>query len=155
MAGPDYAEAKDWLIANNTLAFNKHSSGIVLWQDGIENCVVQNNIFYKNGGPNGIVFYTQQGRRHVVKNNLFFPSGENLASTEPDAYEAGDNQQANPLFTDPESFDFHLKPGSPAIDAGADLTGRGVKTDFDGDARPAGKGFDIGADEFKTTGAAP
>lgn len=76
MAGPEYAEAKDWLIMNNTLAFNKHSSGLVIWQDGVENCTVQNNIFYKNGGPNGIVFYSQKGRRHIVRNNIFYPPGE-------------------------------------------------------------------------------
>ncbi|MDH4241907.1 MAG: DUF1565 domain-containing protein, partial [Phycisphaerae bacterium] len=38
MAGPEYADAKNWLIANNTLAFNKNRAGIVIWQDGVENC---------------------------------------------------------------------------------------------------------------------
>jgi len=73
MAGPEYAEAKNWLIANNTIAFNKNRAGIVIWQDGVENCVVQNNILYKNGGVNGILFYSQQGRRHPVRNNIFYP----------------------------------------------------------------------------------
>jgi hypothetical protein len=154
MAGPEYAEAKDWLIANNTLAFNKVSAGIVLWQDGVENCQILNNIFYKNGGSNGIVFYTQKGRRHVVRNNIFFPPGDNLASTEPDTHQAADNREVDPLFTDPKSFDFHIKPGSPAIDAGADLASRRLKNDFEGDARPQGKGFDIGADELGTGASA-
>ena len=35
--------------------------------------------------------------------------------------------------------------GSPAVNAG---TNAGVPNDFDGDSRPAGPGFDIGADEF-------
>jgi hypothetical protein len=151
--GPEFAEAKNWLIANNTLAFNKVSSGIVLWQDGVENCVIRNNIFFKNGGCNGITFYTQKGRRHVVKNNIFFPAGENLAATEPDAYDASDNLQVDPLFENPESFNFRLKAGSPAIDKGADLTERGVKVDLDGGPRPQGKAFDIGAHEFKEGGA--
>ncbi|MFS2215010.1 choice-of-anchor Q domain-containing protein [Telluria sp. Tellsp104] len=48
---------------------------------------------------------------------------------------------------------YHLKPGSPAIDTGLNRTGaNGVPAaDFDGDARPVNK-IDIGADEV---GAAP
>ncbi len=38
-----------------------------------------------------------------------------------------------------------LQDGSAAIDAGVDT---GVSLDIDGDARPAGQGYDIGADEY-------
>jgi hypothetical protein len=153
MAGPEYAEAKGWLIANNTLAFQKHSSGLVLWQDGVENCVVQNNIFYKNAEPNGIVFYTQGQRRHRVRNNIFFPPGESLASSEKDAYQAIDNRQADPRFADSDSLDFRLQAGSPAIDAG--LADRAPKVDFEGKPRPQGGGVDIGALEFTPDPATP
>jgi len=40
---------------------------------------------------------------------------------------------------------YHLQVGSAAMDAGVDA---GVDHDIDGDARPLGRGFDIGADEF-------
>jgi len=145
MAGPEYADAKNWLIANNTLAFNKNRAGIVIWQYGVENCIVQNNIFYKNGGVNGILFYTQEGRRHPIRNNIFFPPGENLAATEEGAYEASENQETDPQFVNAESFDFHLKAGSPAIDAGK--ANRAPKRDFDGKRRPQGDKVDIGAYE--------
>jgi pectate lyase len=145
MAGPEYAEAKNWLIANNTFAFNKNRAGMVIWQDGVENCVVQNNIFFKNGGVNGILFYTQKDRRHLIRNNIFYPPGENLVSSEENAYQAIDNQQIDPRFVEVESFDFHLKADSPAIDRGSD--DRAPKTDFEGKPRSQGKKVDVGAYE--------
>src|SRR6266576_5710352 len=38
-------------------------------------------------------------------------------------------------------FDFQLKARSPVIDAGVGFSAKGVEIDFDGDARPSGKGF--------------
>lgn len=54
----------------------------------------------------------------------------------------------NPVYGDPAFVvpgDYHLDAGSAAIDAGVDA---GLSEDFDGDARPLGSGFDIGADEY-------
>ena len=55
------------------------------------------------------------------------------------------NIEANPLFLGENNY--HLRPGSPCIDAGTDV---GVYTDMDGQSRPWGAGFDIGADEYST-----
>jgi hypothetical protein len=49
----------------------------------------------------------------------------------------------DPLFVSSATHDYHLSAGSPAIDA-ADF---GPDHDFEGDARPSGSRFDIGADE--------
>ena len=51
---------------------------------------------------------------------------------------------ADPLFVDPANGAYHLGPDSPAVDAGIDA---GVTTDYDGDTRPQGYGYDIGYDE--------
>ena len=124
----------------------------------MEDCVVQNNIFYKNGGVNGVLFYTQQDRRHLVRNNVFYPPGENLVSTEDNAYQAIDNQQIDPRFVDADSFDFRLEPASAAIDAG--VADRAPQTDFEGRRRPQGDRVDVGAYELpratgKPTEASP
>ncbi len=51
----------------------------------------------------------------------------------------------DPAFADPAAWDYHLTAGSPAIDAG---THSGVRTDFEGDPRPANADYDLGADEY-------
>lgn len=55
------------------------------------------------------------------------------------------NIWSDPAFVDPDGGDYHLGPASAAVDAGVNA---GVTTDMDGDARPLGAGYDIGADEF-------
>lgn len=61
----------------------------------------------------------------------------------------GSNNKVNldPRFVDPANNDFHLLPGSPAIDA-ADPTAT-ESADFEGTPRPQGAGRDIGAFEYK------
>lgn len=67
---------------------------------------------------------------------------------------AGDEVSANligvkPLFRsyNPDgSGDFHVQPGSPAIDHGTSFDA--PSTDFDGTHRPQGAGYDIGAYEY-------
>jgi hypothetical protein len=55
------------------------------------------------------------------------------------------NVWGNPIFVNPEGGDYHIGPGSAARDAGVNA---GATEDIDGDARPEGAGYDIGADEY-------
>jgi hypothetical protein len=58
---------------------------------------------------------------------------------------AGTNPlHGNPAFVDPAEGDYHIGPGSAAIDAAVDV---GETHDLDGDERPIGSAPDIGADE--------
>ncbi|MCX7681277.1 MAG: right-handed parallel beta-helix repeat-containing protein [Anaerolineae bacterium] len=52
---------------------------------------------------------------------------------------------ADPKFRNRAELDYHLLLGSPAVDRGRNA---GVDHDIDGDARPQGGGFDVGADEL-------
>lgn len=54
-------------------------------------------------------------------------------------------------LSNPAKFDLHLKPGSPAIDAGD--ASYAPATDFDGVALPQGLKYDIGAYEYVATNA--
>ena len=74
--------------------------------------------------------------------NLFFgvptPTAGGVTS-------GGHSFTANPAFINPAQADYHLRAGSPAIDAGLNA---GLAVDVDGDPRPQDAGFDIGYDEF-------
>jgi hypothetical protein len=71
-------------------------------------------------------------------NNLWFGAG---AAPSFDASAV----TGDPLLASPTTFDFHLKSGSAAIDHGVVTE---ATFDFDGNARPQGAAFDIGAYEF-------
>ncbi|MDD2798060.1 MAG: T9SS type A sorting domain-containing protein [Bacteroidales bacterium] len=58
-------------------------------------------------------------------------------------------------FVDALNHNYRLVSGSPAIDAGVDVSTSGITTDIEGTARPQGLGYDMGAYEYSTTGITP
>jgi len=55
------------------------------------------------------------------------------------------NIWGNPAFVNPAGYNYHIGSGSAALDSGVNA---GVTNDIDGEPRPVGAGFDIGADEL-------
>ena len=55
--------------------------------------------------------------------------------------------RGDPAFVDPDAGNYHIGRMSAAIDHGIDA---GVKHDIDGQPRPLGEGYDVGADEVPT-----
>lgn len=159
------APSSDWLIANNTFAYNRNRAAIVLWGSP-KNIRVENNIFYENCNLHSICNNREQGlsissgvRGATIKNNLFFASGSggtlpySSTATEGVQFTQSGNivNTANPRFvsagaTIPGAPDFELQDGSPAIDKG--LTLSDVPYDYRGLSRPEGGRYDIGAFEM-------
>jgi hypothetical protein len=137
---------------------------------------IYNNVLYNNGS-NGIYedehaqFQVQRAGTGLLtfRNNILYAeSGETYYWLEPgllpSVLNAGNNLwfnagtapawdvhsvNADPLFVHVSTKDFHLQPGSPAIDTGINT---GVASDYEGVSRPQGRAFDIGAYEYTSGG---
>ncbi|MBX3301830.1 MAG: right-handed parallel beta-helix repeat-containing protein [Nitrospira sp.] len=161
-AGPEYADSKNWTIANNTFAYQKGQAGLVVWGSTCHNARVENNIFYENavkkgtGSEQGITFLSTTCTGTTVRNNLAYASGSGgtkfTAGAAPGLTQSGNVVNTiNPKFanapaTFPSSPNFSLTSGSPAIDRGLSLSA--TKTSFPGISRPKQSGYDIGAYEY-------
>jgi hypothetical protein len=155
-AGPEFASARRWHIAHNTIAFQQNRAGIVVWQPEATDCVIENNIFFRNavtlggGDCQGIDFVTA-GDKHIIRNNIFFGPGRTAIQGNSGAYTAAANlEDKDPLFVDAERGDFHLREGSPAIDSASSQSA--VSADIERIPRPPGKARDIGAFENRNKG---
>ncbi len=132
----------DLTILNNTFTSNvsfttAHSpSGISL--TNVLNAIIQNNIFFNLPGH---IIYLQNSSVNGGRNLMFRIDGQALQNSDTYSHE-NDFWGVDPLFV--SATDFHLAVGSPAIDAGLAVP---VATDFDGNPRPQGAGYDIGAYE--------
>jgi hypothetical protein len=95
---------------------------------------LRNNIVYVHAGEN---YLERPGVDSKItgSHNLWFGAGPG-----PESLSA--NINADPKFVNPENFDFHLQPRSPAIGNGVST---GITLDFDGVPRPQNIACDLGA----------
>ncbi len=133
------------LLANNTIVHNDPVGVYAGWYDsGYSSLTLTNNIIvshttaiyaYPDANPNVVT-----ATRTLFYGNLQDTDGASILNT-------GGITGSNPRFVDPAGGNYHLKAGSPAMDAGISLPW--LTTDLDGDSRPwpAGGDYDIGADE--------
>ena len=141
-----YTTVNNMEVCNNVFAYNG-ANGIVLWQalNGVD---IQNNIIYKNH-HSGIGSWDAHGSGVMVEHDLSFGNalGDfNFTDGGSDfSYNLGATISADPRLVNEGSthFDSHLRHGSPAIQAGANLSSAFV-TDKAGKQRPSSGAWDLG-----------
>ena len=140
-------------VIGNTIMRNRTGIWLSIWSSG-EPRTFRNNLVGEN--EIGVFSETRIGvdsdlDEVIWEHNLVFGNGVDYQEV-PDQTGLNGNISVDPLFVDSAAGDFHLQPGSPAIDAGSpllapalDFDGAPRPFDGDGDGTPA---FDIGAFEF-------
>jgi hypothetical protein len=101
--------------------------------------IIENNISYAaSAGKSGLDIYGGQSAANITAgHNVFFNTTSAIGL-------GAGSLTSDPLFVNASSYDFHLQPSSPAINAGIDV---GVALDRDGNPRVGAP--DIGAYEFQ------
>lgn len=161
-------------VYNNIAYSNKwvglHVSDCCIAVHPMQSLELINNSLYRNGWDpwgGGIAHDNPQASNVVIRNNI---SSQNLSFQIAvaanvltgnyavdhnliDGYRGGEGEtygddyvEGDPRFLSPAAANFHLPGDSPAVDRGSP-TGAPAR-DFDGQARPFGAGYDIGAYEY-------
>ncbi len=140
----------NWIVENNVVAVD-HWHGISLY-GAFYSRIVNNTVVDINNaspGPSWILINTHKDGTPsgdcVIRNNIatHVTATEGVSEDHNTVIEY--NEYAD-LFADFENFDFHLKPDAPAINAGsAELA---PDSDIEGNPRPNGEDYDIGAYEY-------
>ncbi|SHH51634.1 Right handed beta helix region [Chryseolinea serpens] len=119
-----------FMVMNNTIV-NCPQFDIIMYSEGPPTSRIANNIFVTNqaSGYTFIKYNSPTAQARTVEAN-------NLKTTDINSVK----------FTNAAAMDYHLLTGSPAINAGTDLTSYGVTVDMDGKARVGA--YDQGAFEF-------
>ncbi len=139
-----------WVNSPNPLAFGTF--------------VLKNNIMYApNAVSNGyFILWNAPGTSLESDNNIANPN--TFSSYNGNSYSLinwqnlpgqndSNSSNVNPLLVNPSGGNYHLAGNSPAIDNGTFVAG--LYEDYDGNLRPQGSGYDIGAYENISTGGAP
>ena len=135
-------------LAYNNISWN-NGSGIDVKYSQARDIRVFNNTAYANSRY-GIFVYNAPNTQLI--NNIVFKNGTPITSegTNPGLLQSN-NLTSDPLFFNAAGADFHLRAGSPAINAGVNLYSAGVTKDFAGVVRPQTGPFEIGAYEYGGT----
>ena len=130
-------QAGTGVLVNNTLVRNGQANLHKFSNVYFNGRLIANNIIAYNEGRVFAPASTVLSHNNVFGNGTDYDSGV-LHPTD---------IQADPLFVDKDNGDYHLRQGSPCVDAGDDTVDAG-ETDLDAEPRHSGAHIDIGAYEF-------
>jgi len=155
-------EVSNSTIVNNTIF--ECGGGIMIGTGGSSgnsnNNVINNNMLVyngpgSNGHGNGIDAIANYGVNNAITNNFLYGNQPSNISSALNGYAviSGSITNVDPAsgsvfvnWRSNGSGDYHLKAGSPAINAGTSVGG--PPYDIDGGKRPTGGAWDIGAYEY-------
>jgi parallel beta-helix repeat protein len=113
---------------------------------GATGAEIKNNIISIAGGKLPVIIDALSQAGASIDYNLYHDRTAVLGS----GTEAHSLYDQDPLFSNAAGGNFHLTESSPAIDKGVNL---GINTDMEGNVRPQGAGYDMGA--YESVYAAP
>ncbi|MDR4484890.1 MAG: right-handed parallel beta-helix repeat-containing protein [Nitrospirales bacterium] len=148
-----FASASETKVYHN-IVYGNSNQGIFLRRSNKASLVV-NNIISMNGSV-GLLIESGSGMSKITNNLIYSDSsGKLLANNEPSAILSNNKigTNYNPQFFNPVDQDFHLKMGSPAINAGGVISE--VEYDFDFLLRNQKKEYDMGAYLFLESSQRP
>lgn len=141
---------KDLRIENNLIVID-HLWGIYV--SNLQNATIINNTVVRppKGATLELPVIKTLGTNVNVKNNIAFAFTASAGIVASHNLDIDNQSECYSLFNDYYKYDFSLKGGSPAVDAGTDSDAPGV--DISGNVRPAGSGYDIGCYEYVPSGS--
>ena len=119
-------------LIHNTLVGLGGTTGYGVWVGSYTTLYLTNTMV--------VSFPTGTSGNVIPDHTLFWANGsDGVVGTNP--------VYGDPAFLAPDGGNYHIRADSAARNAGVDAA---VTTDIDGDPRPVGAGYDIGADEYIT-----
>ena len=151
------------LVINNTIVVASTGRWAINITNGSTNNTVRNNILDNLNTGHGAISVTSDSMSgftsddNVIINNKFTDGSTNYTLAQWQSFSGQDLNSIvsteGSVFVNAGANNYHLAAGSPAIDKGTSVNA--PSTDLDGNPRPSGAGYDIGAYEYQNGSPAP
>ena len=149
--------AKRNLVINNTIIMASNGRWALNIANGSTNATVYNNILFNLHSFRGAITVDAESLPGLVSdynvgiNRFSNDGGDTVLTLENWRAATGQDQHSivstpAAVFEDTAQNDYHLSDASPAIDSGTST--QAPSTDIEGNSRPAGSDWDVGAYEF-------